>query len=320
MSEFMRVTQIEPSVTLRLAQVSIVSGLVAGLFGTFTKAVFEVLYFNTYYSTSRTFSWNAWLYMLPAVGLGLLKMRSVSSALKEFPSWRFLPLYQSFAILMNAVCGLVYYDESVNTYHLHKDTYSSTYYFVGLLLVSGGVACLMLRHSDYKELNTLSDADMMEGKSLMRQSARGDQLGGGLDSDEDEEDADYEEYHVSGGLNNLLPQGMVGEYYGVMFGRSAANASNNTSSSGSYSNIDNNHNSSGGSGRSNSTNNQQGSGGLSVVAAAERKAKNDYKAMFEGSMAKSAAASSASNKSNSATGGSGSQFESYHRLPDQVEL
>jgi hypothetical protein len=93
-SECMRVAQIEPSASLRLAQVSVVAGLVAGLFGTFTKAVFEVLYFNTYYSTSRTFSWNAWVFVLPAIGLGLLKMRSVSSALREFPSWRFLPLYQ----------------------------------------------------------------------------------------------------------------------------------------------------------------------------------------------------------------------------------
>jgi hypothetical protein len=95
-SEFMRVAQIELNASLRLAQVSIVAGLVAGLFGTFTKAVFEVLYFNTYYSTSRTFSWNAWMFMLPAIGLGLLKMRSVSGALKEFPSWRFLPLYQVY--------------------------------------------------------------------------------------------------------------------------------------------------------------------------------------------------------------------------------
>ena len=59
---------------------------------------------------------------------------------------------------MNGVCGLVYFDEGVNTFRLQKRNgeVSSTLYFAGLLLVSGGVACLMLRHSDYKELNTLS--------------------------------------------------------------------------------------------------------------------------------------------------------------------
>jgi hypothetical protein len=58
---------------------------------------------------------------------------------------------------MNAVCGLVYFNEGTNTFQLKKGgQVSSTMYFLGLLLVSGGVACLMLRHGDYKELNMLS--------------------------------------------------------------------------------------------------------------------------------------------------------------------
>jgi len=223
-AEFCKVAISEPSPALRLVQSSVLCGLVAGLFGTATKALFEVLYFNTYYSTDRTFSWNAWMLFLPAAALGFSKMRCVSAALREFPAWKFLPLYQSFAILLNAVCGLLYFDEVADTYReVSGGGYSCTAYFTGLLLVTGGVACLMLRHSEYTELSTLTgmnsvslslflnllshshshshshspDADILSGKALP----------GSNEEDYDSESDELEEFHVSGGLTSILPPG-----------------------------------------------------------------------------------------------------------------
>ena len=107
------------------------------------------------------------------------------------------------AILMNALCGLILLDEWANIHRLHNGHMTLWYYVAGLVLVSGGVGALVLRHSDYQELSTVD----MEGQD-----------GGGrvpmASSDSDDEDnGEYEEYHISGGLNNLVPGG-VNQYYG----------------------------------------------------------------------------------------------------------
>lgn len=101
---------------------------------------------------------------------------------------------------MNAICGLVFLDEWSNINRLHNGKMVPYYYIAGLILVSGGVGCFVLKHSEYQELNTLEDGDR-----LMPMASS--------DSDDDD-NAEYEEYHISGGLNNIVPGG-VGQYYGM---------------------------------------------------------------------------------------------------------
>jgi hypothetical protein len=94
MMELFRVSQFETSSNLRLFYISSVAGLFAAWFGTVLKATFEVLYYDYSSPNNLTFRSSWLLLLIVAVILGFYKMKFTSSALKEFNSFRFLPLYQ----------------------------------------------------------------------------------------------------------------------------------------------------------------------------------------------------------------------------------
>jgi hypothetical protein len=100
MMELFRVSQFEASSNLRLFYISAVAGLFAAWFGTAIKATFEVIFYD--YSSHNNFTFQlSWLILLiVTIILGFYKMKFTSSALKEFNSFRFLPLYQVPTILI----------------------------------------------------------------------------------------------------------------------------------------------------------------------------------------------------------------------------
>ena len=100
MMELFRVSQFEASSNLRLFYISAVAGLFAAWFGTAIKATFEVIFYD--YSSHNNFTFQfSWLILLiVTIILGFYKMKFTSSALKEFSSFRFLPLYQVTTILI----------------------------------------------------------------------------------------------------------------------------------------------------------------------------------------------------------------------------
>jgi len=134
MMELFRISQFEDSSSMRLFYISAVAGLFAAWFCTVTKAAFEVFSYD-YFSSHKSNYPASWIVLIIlSIVLGLYKMKFTTAALKEFSSFRFLPLYQSFAVLFNAVCGIVYFDEK---------RYTSPYYIVGIAFICAGTASLL---------------------------------------------------------------------------------------------------------------------------------------------------------------------------------
>ena len=95
MMELFRISQFEADSNFLLFYISAVTGLFAAWFATVMKAAFEVVSYD-YFSSHKGTSYSAsWIFLLiAAIILGFYKMKYTASALKQFSSFRFLPLYQ----------------------------------------------------------------------------------------------------------------------------------------------------------------------------------------------------------------------------------
>jgi len=99
MMELFRISQFEDSSSMRLFYISAVAGLFAAWFCTVTKASFEVFSYD-YFSGHKSSYPASWIVLtILSIVLGLYKMKFTTSALKEFSSFRFLPLYQVFSLV-----------------------------------------------------------------------------------------------------------------------------------------------------------------------------------------------------------------------------
>ena len=90
-----------------------------------------------------------WVLIASLPVLGISKLRQVSYAMSVHHPLHFLPMYQSFAIIANAMCGMVYYNDfggdRVDAGHV-----SLLKYMFGLGIVCLSVAILTHRYNSAK--------------------------------------------------------------------------------------------------------------------------------------------------------------------------
>jgi hypothetical protein len=90
-----------------------------------------------------------WILIASLPVLGFTKLRQVSYAMSVHHPLHFLPLYQSFAIIANAMCGIVYYND-FGANRVDASHVSLLKYMVGLGLVCLAVAILTHRYNSAK--------------------------------------------------------------------------------------------------------------------------------------------------------------------------
>ena len=90
-----------------------------------------------------------WVLIASLPILGISKLRQVSYAMSVHHPLHFLPLYQSFAIIANAMCGMVYYNDFGGD-RVDPDHVSLWKYMFGLGLVCLSVAILTHRYNSAK--------------------------------------------------------------------------------------------------------------------------------------------------------------------------
>jgi hypothetical protein len=94
MMELFRISQFELNSSLRLFYISVVAAVFASWLSTLMKATVEVFVYD-FFSPSKVRYPVSWLILaILSIVIGIYKMKFTSSALHEFSSYRFLPVYQ----------------------------------------------------------------------------------------------------------------------------------------------------------------------------------------------------------------------------------
>lgn len=139
--------------TLRLVYLSFCSAIFAGWFGTTSKALVELIKYAFLHGmhTSDAKRSGIWIIIAFLPLLGIPKLRHVGYALSEYHHLQFLPLYQSFTIAANVMCGLVYYQD-MSTSRIKGTHASLTIFMIGLVSICIGVALLIQKYNPAKHV------------------------------------------------------------------------------------------------------------------------------------------------------------------------
>ena len=138
---------------LRLTYLSFCSAIFAGWFGTTSKALVELIKYAFLHGmhTSDAKRSGIWIIIIFLPLLGIPKLRHVGYALSEYHHLQFLPLYQSFTIAANVMCGLVYYQD-MSTSRIKGTHASLTIFMIGLVSICIGVALLIKKYNPAKHV------------------------------------------------------------------------------------------------------------------------------------------------------------------------
>lgn len=158
------------SSTAGIIYIAFVSSLLSGWFSLSIKSALEIAKYTFLHGIKATTNVKhafLWVLIASLPVLGFTKLRQVSYAMSVHHPLHFLPLYQSFAIIANAMCGIVYYND-FGANRVDASHVSLLKYMAGLGLVCLAVAILTHRYNSAKHF--IQGMDVEEADSLLKWS------------------------------------------------------------------------------------------------------------------------------------------------------